>query len=155
MTKNMMLVFTLLCCSAWAMAQNPSDPATGSGTQGTPSGQTGSSASQTGSMSGDKTSGMKGNQTTIQGCLMGSGGDYTLTDSAGMQYHLTGDTSKLAGHENQQVSVKGMATGSSTDMSGNSPTATGTQGTGTATTAGNAQNFSVAKVKKISDSCTK
>jgi hypothetical protein len=99
---------------------------------------------------------MHGNETTITGCLMNSGGNYMVTDSGGTQYQLAGDTSKLSSHVNQQVQIKGMSsssgsTGSSAPTS-TSSTATGTQGTASATS-GSTQTFTVSKVKKISDSC--
>jgi len=121
-------------------AQNTSDQSGSSGTTSGSSGQT----------SGSKS----GNETTISGCLMSSGGTYTLTDASGVQYQLSGDTSKLSSHVHQQVQVRG--TSSSASGSTNSgplaaPQGTGTQGSGTATTAG---NFMVSRVKKISDSCS-
>lgn len=175
MTKTVLLALILLCCSAWMVAQTTPDQSGGStggsGTSGTSSGQAGSSTGQAGTQtdtgSGSQANsghGMNGNETTISGCLMSSGGNYMITDSTGTQYQLAGDTSKLSSHVNQQVQVKGMASGSGASASGSgsmnsgsssstSSASTGTQGTGSATS-GSSQTFTVSKVKKISDSCS-
>jgi len=63
-----------------------------------------------------------GSQTTIEGCLAGADGKYTLTDGQGKAYNLTGDTSKLAEHVGHEVKVTGMPStgtdaGASTGMS--------------------------------------
>ncbi|HEY1261956.1 MAG TPA: hypothetical protein VGF06_00445 [Terriglobales bacterium] len=168
--KTVVLALTLLGCCAWVAAQ------TGSGSS---TGQTGSQTDQTGSQTGSQTdngqmgsqndqtatgtsSGMNGSQ-TIQGCLTNSGGNYMLTDASGMQYQLQGDTSKLDSYVNNEVQVKGMASSAAGSTSGagasagagnnSGSTAGGTQGSGTATTAGSAQAFSVSKVKKLSSTC--
>ena len=93
---------------------------------------------------------MKSNETTIRGCLMNSGGNYTLTDTAGVQYQLTGDTSGLSSHVNQEVQIKGMPS----SANGSATASTGTQGTGTATTQGAPVSFQVSRVKKIASSCS-
>jgi hypothetical protein len=133
MTKKIVLALALLTCSIWVVAQTSPD-------------QSGNSSSQTNSTN----SGMKTNETTIRGCLMSSGGNYTLTDSAGVQYQLTGDTSDLSSHANQEVQIRGMAS----DANGSGAASTGTQGTGTATTQGQPVSFQVSHVKKIANSCS-
>jgi hypothetical protein len=128
MKNTLLLAVTLLCCATWMAAQSSSNPGGSTSTGQMNSGQ---------------------NQTTIQGCLTSSSGNYVITDSSGTQYQLSGNTANLSSHANQQVKVKGVVSGSDTSTSG-----TGTQGTGTATTAGSAQTFHVSKVTKISDSCS-
>ena len=144
MTKSVLLTLTLLCCSAWMVAQ--STPQSGSTPDSTnPSSQAGTPTDSGQASPGTQSSnGMGGN--SIEGCLMGSGGTYTLTDSTGTQYQLEGNTAKLASHLNTQVEIKG------TEASGgSSATATGTDsGAG----AGPAKVFKVKSVKKISDSCS-
>jgi len=177
MTKNTLLILTFLCCSAWMVAQGTPDQTGGStqpggGQTGSQSGsQSPSGTGQTSSQSaGDMSGNTNGNQTTIQGFLMSSGGNYTITDASGTQYQLTGDTSKLSSHVNQQVQIKGSASGSaSASASGNSGSAAGSSTSGSASAssptssegtsgatggAGSAQMFNVSKVKKISDSCS-
>lgn len=89
------------------------------------------------------------NHTTLKGCLSSSGGGYMLTDAAGTQYQLTGDTSKLSAHVNNEVEVKGSAAGmSGSSSSAGSQTAAGPAG------GGSAQTFNVTKVKKLSSNCS-
>jgi hypothetical protein len=47
------------------------------------------------------------NKTTIQGCLAGSDGNFTLTDKSGTTYQLTGATAKLQAHVGHTISVTG------------------------------------------------
>jgi hypothetical protein len=53
-------------------------------------------------------------KTTIQGCLSQSNGNYTLTDSSGTAYQVTGETAKLQNHVGHTIQVTG-TTGSSSD----------------------------------------
>ena len=84
MTQAWTLAFTLLLSAAWLQAQQY--PQTGS------------------SQSGSTTSGQA---TTVQGCLQGSNGNFTLTDNMGMTYQVQGDTSKLAEHVGHEVQITG------------------------------------------------
>jgi len=157
MTKKILLTFTLLSCTAWMVAQStPSSsasPDTSSGaaspsqtspSQTSPSQTSQSqSAGQSGSMNG-------GSETTIRGCLNSSGGGYTLTDASGTTYQLQGDTSKLASHVNNEVEVKGTASGSSGAGSAGSSASAGSSTSGGA----GSQMFNVTKVKKVSSSCS-
>jgi hypothetical protein len=147
MTKTILLTFTLLSCTAWMAAQS-TPPSAGSPDASSPSagqatGQAGSEAGQ--STAGAQSSGdMNGSaKTTIRGCLSGSNGGYTLTDAAGTAYQLSGDTSKLASHVNNEVELKGSASASS-----------GASGSQTATSTGAGQMFNVSKVKKVSSTCS-
>jgi hypothetical protein len=169
MVKNILLALTFLCCSAWMVAQNPPDQSGGS--TGSTSPQTSQPSSQSPSGTGQTTSpaagdtnsnasgNMNGNETKIEGCLMNSGGNYTITDSSGVQYQLTGDTSKLSSHVNQQVQVKGSTSasgsaGTSASGSASNGSTASTQGTSNSTSSSTSQMFNVSKVKKISDSCS-
>lgn len=125
MIRTLLLAMALLCCSMWAIAQTSQDQS-GSKTSDNPAGEMKPSS----------------RQMTIEGCLATSGDNYMITDSAGTRYRLTGSTSNLRSHVNEQVKVTGTGVG------------TGTQGTGTATTTETTETFHVAKVTKISDSCT-
>jgi hypothetical protein len=64
MLKTLMLALTLLVSAAWLQAQQY--PQSGSG-------QTGNTTSR---------------QTKVEGCLQGSNGNFTLTDSSGTAYQL-------------------------------------------------------------------
>lgn len=121
MARMLTLAFALLCSVAWLQAQETSQ-------QASPS-----AAGQTGAKSG---------QTSVKGCLQGSNGNFTITDSAGTSYQLQGDASTLAKHVGHEVEVTG-----STSGSGSASAASG------GTSAGSQQTLSVDKVKHISDSC--
>src|SRR5437867_11463104 len=58
----------------------------------------GQAAAQAGSSDSSKAN-SNANEVTIEGCLSGSAGNYTLTDSSGMSYQLQGETSKLSDQE--------------------------------------------------------
>jgi hypothetical protein len=86
------------------------------------------------------------NQTTIQGCLSGSGGNYTLTDSWGHTFQLAGDTDKLNEHVGHKVEVAGTSSGDSPDSSKDaSPPSSGTSSS--------QPTVNVSSVKHIADSC--
>jgi len=98
MKKLLILSSILLLSAVCAMAQY--------GSQDT-SNQSSASSGTSGSM-------------TVQGCLSGSSGSYTLTDKSGTAYQLSGDTSKLAAHVGHTISVTGMSSSSSASTSGQS-----------------------------------
>ena|SRR5947209_5160533 len=157
MTKTILLSITLLACTAWMAAQSTPSSGSQDSTSGQASGQ--SSAGQSGSSSASGSSGMNnsGSETTVRGCLSSSGGGYTLTDASGTTYQLQGDTSKLSAHVNNEVEVKGTASGAgagagATGSAGSSSSAsTGTSASGGAAAG---QTFNVTKVKKVSGSCS-
>lgn len=126
----------LLCVSilflglTWGFAQTSgSGEATPSG-----SGQTGSSSQMGHAGSG---------HTTVEGCLSGSSGNYTLTDKQGNTYQLTGDTAKLSEHVGHEVKIMG------TESGGESA---GTAASGS-TTGGASHSLQVMSVKHMSKSC--
>ena len=67
---------------------------------------------------------------TVQGCLSGSEGNYTLTGDNGTTYQLTGNTAELKDHVGHEVQITGSGPGSSSESgatassstSANSPT---------------------------------
>jgi hypothetical protein len=124
MVKTLLLGFTLLLSAAWMLAQDTSMPAS--------SGQGKSSSS---------------GSTTVEGCLGGSSGSYTLTDKSGTTYQLSGDTSKLADHVGHQVQITGTTSGSA----GSSAAA----GAGAPTSGAGAggQMLTVEKMKHVSKTC--
>ncbi len=143
--KTILLTFTLLSCTAWMAAQsNP--PASGSPDTSSPTtGQAGTGQSTAGASQSHDMNG--GTTTTLRGCITSSGAGYTLTDASGTTYQLSGETSKLASHVNNEVELKGSAPAAS-GASAASPTA------GSAPNAGGGQMFSVTKVKKLSSNCS-
>ncbi len=80
---------------------------------------------------------------SIQGCLQDSGGHYTVTDSKGMAFPLTGDTSELSKYVGHQVLIIGRPSVKTTD----------TTQTGTASSVREQPSFSVKGVKPISATC--
>src|SRR6266496_1108379 len=121
MARTFVLAISLLASAAWLQAQSQY-PQTGSS-------QKGASAS---------------GQTTVEGCLRGSDGNYTLTDKSGTTYHLQGDTSKLSAHVGHEVQITGSTTSAS---SATSPT------TGTPAGATQQPTLTVQNMKHISKTC--
>src|ERR1700756_1035506 len=135
MRQIVLLVSILLLGLSWAIAQD-----TSSQTSPSSSGQSSaSSASRTSS----------GGENTVEGCLSGSSGNYTLSDKNGNTYQLTGDTAKLSEHVGHEVKVTGTSSSGSASAAGGGTT-TGT--TGQAAGA-NAQTLEVSSVKHISKTC--
>ena len=132
MTRALMLAAVLLLSAAWLQAQqdpqpNPSNAGSGQG-----------NASQTGS----------GSETTVQGCLQGSSGNFTLTDKSGTTYQLAGDTSKLTEHVGHEVKIKGTTSASSSAAGSSSTPPSG------AAAGGSQSTLTIAEVKHVSKTCT-
>jgi hypothetical protein len=121
--KKMLLLSSILALSAvWAVAQYGSQ-------QPSASSQSSSDASKT----------------TIEGCLAGSVGNYSLTDKLGTTYQLTGDTAKLQAHVGHTVQVTG-----TTSSAG----ATGGQTGSMSAPADTQPTLNVSSFKHISASCS-
>ena|SRR5579864_2863986 len=133
MRKLLLLLSVLLLGACWAVAQDStSQPNSSSSTTSASSGQTGSTAA--------------GSATSVQGCLSGSSGNYTLSDKNGNTYQLTGDTAKLSEHVGHEVKVTGTSGSASTTGGGATAGTTGQAGA-------NAQTLEVSSVKHISKTC--
>ena len=129
MSKTLMLALALLLSAAWLQAQEQY-PQTGSSEKGaTASGQT-----------------------TVQGCLQGSDGNYTLTDNSRTTYQLQGDTSKLSAHVGHEVEITGTTSGASAT---NPSAGTGTTNptTGAPTAGAQPSTLTVQNMKHISKTC--
>jgi hypothetical protein len=121
--RHVLLLSVLMLGVTWAAAQTPGQ-----------SPSTDSSPSSAGQTAGQASS----SHTTVEGCLSGADGKYTLTDKSGAAYQLTGDTSKLAEHVGHEIKV------------------TGSAGAGSAASAGGAaggQSLDVSSVKMVSKTC--
>ncbi len=131
MSKTLMLAAILLLSAAWLQAQQ--DPqAASSPSSASPTSSSQGSSSQSGSSSGQ----------TVEGCLQGSNGNFTLTDKSGATYQLAGDTSKLTEHVGHEVQIKGSASGSSP------------AGASAGGAASGQQTLTVESVKHVSKTCT-
>lgn len=130
--RKTMLLSVLLLGASWAVAQNSatptqSDSTQSDSTQSTPT-QAGSSQPSAGSQ-------------TVEGCLSGANGKYTLTDQQGNAYDLTGDTSKLADHLGHEVKITGTASSGSSSS------------TGSPAGSSSGQTLQVSSMKHISKTC--
>lgn len=130
MRQIFLLLSVLLLGLSWAVAQDTTSPSN-------------SSAAGSGQMSRSSAAG----ETSVQGCLSGSSGNYTLSDKNGNTYQLTGDTAKLSEHVGHEVKITG-TTNSDSSASGASGAAAGTAGS-----AGAERTLQVTSVKHISKTC--
>jgi hypothetical protein len=94
------------------------------------------------------------NSGTIQGCLNGSGGNYTLTqDSTGTVFKLVGNADVLKEHVGHEVAVTGQMAGD-TSSSTSAPDQQASPSSGSADTNGSgASTLQVSDVKMISRHC--
>jgi hypothetical protein len=117
----LLLALTLVLSALWLQAQDQYGSQAGSG-------QTGNAAA---------------GQTTVQGCLQGSNGNYTLTDKSGTTYQLQGDSSKLSAHVGHEVQITGKTSGV-----GATSSAVGSQSGGT-----QQPTLTVQSMKHVSKTC--
>jgi hypothetical protein len=150
--RYLQLLAVLLLCGVWATAQNnPSsqtsspDPSTSTQTTGsTAAGSDSAGSSSTGSSQKDSSMSETGTSAnSVEGCLSGSDGNYTLTDQTGTSYKLTGDTAKLSEHIGHEVKITG------TKSSASATGASDTMGQ----TGGAQQAIEVTSVKHVSKTC--
>ena len=121
--RHLLLLSVLLLGATWAVAQ--SYPSETSKTTGT------------------------GSETTVQGCLSSSGGNYMLTAKNGTSYQLSGDTAKLSEHVGHEVKITGtISSASASPSSGTrSSKAQGEQ------SASGEQTLEVSSLKHVSKTC--
>ena len=167
MRKTFLITAILLLSAAWAVAQtSPSTPqSTTPGTSSqpstspsstSPSQQPDTSSTTTQTTTTQTTQTSSDSSTSIEGCLSGSAGNWTLTDQSGKTWQLAGDTSKLSDHVGHQVRLMGAdnsssASGSSSPSSSNPSSSAGAAGAGSS---GTQSTFTVNKVKMISSTCS-
>src|SRR5215467_693525 len=172
MRKTFLITAILLLSAAWAVAQtSPSTPqSTTPGTSSqqstspsstSPSQQPDTSSTTTQTTTTQTTQTSNGNSTSIEGCLSGSAGNWTLTDQSGKTWQLAGDTSKLSDHVGHQVRLMGSdnsssASGSSSPSSSSPSSSSPSSSTpsSSAGAAGTQSTFTVNKVKMISSTCS-
>jgi hypothetical protein len=172
MRKTSLITAILLLSAVWAVAQtSPSSPQStipnASSQQSTSPSSTSpsqqpatpdasSTTTQTTTTQTTQTSSDSAN--SIEGCLNGSAGSWTLTDQSGKTWQLAGDTSKLSDHVGHQVRISGTdnsGSGSSSGSMGSSPNpSSGTNASGAGSSSGSQSTFNVKKVKMISSTCS-
>jgi Protein of unknown function (DUF5818) len=166
MRKTYLITAILLLSAVWAVAQTSpqsANPGGSSAPQTSPSSPSQQPATPDTSTTTTQTTTTQSTQTStdsnsIEGCLSGSAGNFTLTDAAGKTYQLAGDTSKLSDHVGHQVRISGSeasgaaaGAGAPNPSSGAGSAASG--GAGASSGAGAQPTFTVTKVKMISSSC--
>lgn len=135
MRQVFLFLSVLLLGVSWAVAQgtSPTSPSTSSPDS---SAQTSSQASQTSA----------GGETTVEGCLSGSSGSYTLAAKDGTTYQLTGDTAKLSEHVGHQVKITGTANSAASSPSSGAASST-------AGSTSSEKSLQVSSVKHVSKTC--
>lgn len=142
MRQVLLFVSILLLGVSWAVAQSSSTPSS-SGSSAGYGAQQGAGQDSTATAAGSGRQGHSGaGQMTVEGCLSGSNGNFTLTAKNGKTYELTGDTATLTEHVGHEVKVTGMSASSET---GSAASAGGAAGSG--------QTLQVSSVKHISKTC--
>ena len=149
MRKLYLITSILLLSSVWLAAQTY--PSSGGAAQqpSTTSPSTAPSQTSPTQSTAPDTSATSTDKDSVEGCLSGSAGNFTLTDSAGKSWQLAGDTSKLTEHVGHMVRLSGSQSGGSSSPS--SSGASGAAGAGSSASSGG--TFTVSKVKMISSSC--
>ena len=132
MRQLLLLVSVLLLGISWAVAQDNTSSSPSSST-------TGSAQSDSSANSGQSSRTGAGGQMTVEGCLSGSSGNFTLTDKNGTAYQLTGDTAKLSEHVGHEIKVTG--------------TSGSAAGAESSTGAAGGQSLQVTSVKHVSKTC--
>lgn len=135
--RKLLVMSVLLLGTAWVAAQT------------SPSSSSDQSSSTSSQSSTQATSGASGSQ-TVEGCLSGSNGNFTLTDKSGTSYQLAGDTSKLSDHVGQDVQI----TGSSSQNSSASAPSSSSGASAASSGASAQQTLNVSSVTKVSDTCS-
>jgi hypothetical protein len=120
MKKICLLSAILLLSAGWLMAQ--------------------STTSSSSSTSGTEHSMNK----TMRGCLGGSAGSYTLTETSGKEFNLRGDSAQLAEHLGQEVRITGEETKAPASTSTTSQSASSTSN----------PTLEVSKVEKVAATCS-
>ncbi|MGB9120789.1 MAG: hypothetical protein WCE73_09230 [Candidatus Angelobacter sp.] len=170
MRKTSLITAILLLSAVWAVAQtspssSPQSTTPDTSSQTSPSSTSpsqqpatpdaSSTTTQTTTTQTTQTSSDSGN--SIEGCLNGSAGNWTLTDQSGKTWQLAGDTSKLSDNVGHQVRITGTdnsGSASSSGSMGSSPSSSsGSSATGAGSSSGSQSTFTVKKVKMISSSC--
>lgn len=135
MRQVFLFLSVLLLGVSWAVAQGTSP------SQSSPSTSSPDSSAQTSSQTS-----AGGDTTTVEGCLSGSSGSYTLAAKDGTTYQLTGDTAKLSEHVGHEVKITGMANSAASSPSSGAASST-------AGSTSSEKSLQVSSVKHVSKTC--
>jgi hypothetical protein len=169
MRKTLLFTAVMLLGTALMFAQDTNSSSSSSQNGANSSSQSGSTASE--GQSGTTTTTQQTTTTTeqttgknsVQGCLTGSTGNYTLTNAMGVTYQLQGDDSELSANVNKEVDVIGTPSSTAWASASNSPTAGSNAGSATTPQANNesahasassTKTMQVTSVQKIADTCS-
>jgi len=132
MRQVFLFLSVLLLGVSWAVAQgtSPTSPSTSSP----------DSSAQTSSQTS------AGGDTTVEGCLSGSSGSYTLAAKDGTTYQLTGDTAKLSEHVGHEVKITGTANSAASSPSSGAASSS-------AGSTSSEKSLQVSAVKHVSKTC--
>ncbi len=137
MQKTALVTILLFLVAAWATAQQPTSPAPATvpgqeKTEPTPSADT----------------------TTIEGCLGGAAGNFTITDKSGMIYKLDvpeGTVTAVEKHLGKEVQVTGTVKNAAT---GSAAADSGAAKDSALETSKSQATIKPAKMKKLADTCS-
>jgi hypothetical protein len=134
MRQVFLFLSVLLLGVSWAVAQGTSP------SQSSPSTGSADSSAQTSSQTA------AGGETTVEGCLSGSSGSYTLAAKDGTTYQLTGDTAKLSEHVGHQVKITGTANSAASSPSSGAASSS-------AGSTSSEKSLQVSSVKHVAKTC--
>jgi len=137
MRQVFLFLSVLLLGVSWAVVQgtSPTSPSTSSS----------DSSAQTSSQSSASQTSASG-YTTVEGCLSGSSGSYTLAAKDGTTYQLTGDTAKLSEHVGHEVKITGTANSAASSPSSGAASSS-------AGSTSSEKSLQVSSVKHVSKTC--
>ena len=164
MRKILLLTLILLVSAAWVVAQQGSNsqaPSASSPSQGassqTSSGQAAHDSSTSPQASSGQAAQPPSGENSIEGCLGGSAGNYTIIDKAGTSYKLelpqNANTSVLDQHIGQEVRVTGTVANAAGSAGGASKSTESSAGSAAGTSASQA-SIKVARLQKVGDTCS-
>ena len=149
MRKLFFLTMIFLVVTAFALAQQPSNRPIAPGPDNRPAAP---------SMDSSQAAQPSAAGNSIEGCLGGSAGNFTVTDRTGTTYPLqlpqNADTSKLSQHIGEEVRVTGtMSSGSDTGTASPGNRAGSSSAAGSAAGASMQNSINVTKMDKIGSTC--
>jgi hypothetical protein len=147
--RKLLVLSVLLLGTVWVAAQT--DPSQSSPS---PSASSSTSSQTSSNPSSQASSASSTGQTTVEGCLSGSNGNFTLTDKSGTSYQLSGDTAQLSDHVGHDVQITGSTQNSSASASSPSSNSGANAASSGQSGASAQQTLSVSSMKHISSTCS-